>query len=48
MGASTQLGPMLLARDVSTPADLAAFAESPRPAVADSDTFTLFDSAYRS
>jgi sterol desaturase/sphingolipid hydroxylase (fatty acid hydroxylase superfamily) len=48
VGASSQIGPMLLARDVSTPEDAPLFAESPRPAAADSDTFTLFDSAYRS
>jgi hypothetical protein len=39
---------MLMARDVSTPSEGSVFTEPPRPAVADSDTFTLFDSAYRS
>jgi sterol desaturase/sphingolipid hydroxylase (fatty acid hydroxylase superfamily) len=48
VGASSQIGPMLMARDVSTPSEGSVFTEPPRPAVADSDTFTLFDSAYRS
>ena len=47
VGASSQLGPMLIARDVSSPGEAVEF-DTPRPAVPESDTFTLFDSAYRS
>lgn len=48
VGASTRLADLLLARDVSRPAQEDVFAMPPRPAVPDTDTFTLFDSAYRS
>jgi len=48
VGASSRLRDMLLARDVSTPDQVSVFSTPPRPATSDTDTFTLFDSAYRS
>jgi sterol desaturase/sphingolipid hydroxylase (fatty acid hydroxylase superfamily) len=47
VGASSRLSDMLLARDVSKPAEISVFAEPPRPAMPDSDTFTMLDSSYR-
>lgn len=48
VGASSRITDMLLARDVSVPDGNEVFATPPIPAAADTDTFTLFDSAYRS
>ena len=47
VGASSRLRDMLLAQDVSTPDQDSVFSTPPRPATPDTDTFTLFDSAYR-